>query len=70
MQRKGSAVGLHHICALARVCLYVVSGRAPTRRLPPTSPSLAGWPALVLLLQFPVLEAPLGWRSGLVGATL
>ena len=35
-----------YIRALARVCLYVVSERAPTRHVPPTSesPSLAGKP--------------------------
>ena len=27
-----------------RVCIYVVSDGPPTRRLPSTSPSLAGWP--------------------------
>ena len=29
---------------LVCICIHLVSERAPTRRLPPTSPSLAGWP--------------------------
>ena len=33
-----------YICALACVCMYLVSECAPTRRVPSTSPSLAGWP--------------------------
>ena len=37
-------IASRYIRALARVCLYVVSERAPTRHVPPTSPSLAGKP--------------------------
>ena len=33
-----------HIYVFLCVCVYVVSEFAPTRRLRPTSPSLAGWP--------------------------
>ena len=33
---------LEHMFVFVCVCVYVVSEGAPTRRLPPTSPSLAG----------------------------
>ena len=53
-----------YICALAHACLYVVSKCAPTRYVPSTSLSLAGWRAgvrgkevLELLPQSPALEA-------------
>ena len=44
--RVATAAGLmlEHMYVFVCVCVYVVSECAPTRRLPPTSPSLAGWP--------------------------
>ena len=34
---------LEHMYVFVCVCVCVISEGAPTRRLPPTSPSLAGW---------------------------
>ena len=44
--RKATAAGLllEHMYVLVCICIHLVAERAPTRRLPPTSPSLAGWP--------------------------
>ena len=44
--RKDTAAGLllEHMYVLVCICIYLVAECAPTRRLPPTSPSLAGWP--------------------------
>ena len=44
--RKATTAGLvlEHMYVLVCICVHLVSERAPTRRLPPTSPSLAGWP--------------------------
>ena len=44
--RKATAAGLllEHMYVLVCICIHLVAERAPTRRLPLTSPSLAGWP--------------------------
>ena len=43
--RKATAAGLllEHMYVLVCICIHLVAERAPTRRLPLTSPSLAGW---------------------------
>ena len=56
------------------ICAHLVSERAPTRRLPPTSPSLAGWPEgagkegpAQLFLSSPLAAARVeAWLEGLL----
>ena len=69
--RKDTAAGLllEHMYVLVciYICIHLVAERAPTRRLPLTSPSLAGWPGgcgergTCALSPWQLL----GWRLGL-----